>query len=220
MTHNIAVIGGTGPQGRGLALRFALAGHTVLLGSRNAVRALECVTSIREIAGPDVHVEGTDNLDAASRADIILLAIPWDAHTDLVAELADVMTGKIVISCVNPLGFDAQGPFGLELDESAAQELQRSVPGARVVGAFHHVAAMSLWKHAGPLEHEDVLVCGDDVAAKHVVMDLATSVTGKPGIDVGALRLARQLEPWTAVMISVNKRYKIRSGLAISGVAS
>ena len=104
------------------------------------------------------------------------------------------------------------------LEESAAQETQRLVPSARVVGAFHHVAALSLWKTPDALTHEDVLVCGDDVEATSVVQDLATAVTGKRGINAGNLRLARQLEPLTAVLISMNKRYKTRSGVAVTGV--
>lgn len=163
-------------------------------------------------------MSGASNEEAAAMADTVLLAVPWDGHADLVASLAAQLSGKVVISCVNPLGFDASGPFGLVLEESAAQETQRLVPSARVVGAFHHVAAMSLWETPDPLVHEDVLVCGDDVAAKDLVQDLAVSVTGKRGIDAGHLRLARQLEPWTAVLISMNKRYKTRSGVAVSGI--
>lgn len=214
---SIAVVGGTGPQGRGLAYRFALAGHDVVLGSRDSVRAQE---KANEINGKldEPLVSGASNSDAVGRADVVLLAVPWDGHADLVASLADGLGGKIVISCVNPLGFDADGPYGLVLEESAAQETQRLVPTARVVGAFHHVAALSLWKSPEALHHDDVLVCGDDVEAKELVQDLAASVTGKRGIDAGSLRLARQLEPLTAVLISMNKRYKTRSGVAITGV--
>lgn len=214
---SIAVIGGTGPQGRGLAYRFALAGHTVSIGSRDAGRASEKADEINEKLGA-ATVTGGENAQVAAAADVVLLAVPWDGHADLVSGLADQLAGKIVISCVNPLGFDANGPFGLVLEESAAQEAQRLVPSARVVGAFHHVAALSLWKTPEPLHHEDVLVCGDDAEAKDVIIDLAASVTGKPGIDAGALRLARQLEPLTAVLISMNKRYKTRTGVAITGV--
>lgn len=214
---DIAVVGGTGPQGRGLAYRFAAAGHRVVLGSRDAGRAGEKAAEINEKLGSDV-VTGADNAAAAAGAEVVLLAVPWEGHTALVEGLADQLAGKTVISCVNPLGFDQDGPFGLVLEESAAQETQRLVPSARVVGAFHHVAALSLWKTPDPLHHEDVLVCGDDEAAKSVVQDLAASVTGKRGIDAGNLRLARQLEPLTAVLISMNKRYKTRSGVAITGV--
>lgn len=213
----IAVVGGTGPQGRGLAYRFALAGHDVVLGSRDAARAQEKADEITAKLG-DATVRGAANADAVAASDVVLLAVPWDGHSALVSSLADELAGKVVISCVNPLGFDQDGPFGLVLEESAAQEAQRLVPTARVVGAFHHLAALSLWKTADPLHHEDVLVCGDDPDAKSLVQDLAVAVTGKRGIDAGGLRLARQLEPLTAVLISMNKRYKTRSGVAITGV--
>ncbi|TSD64273.1 NADPH-dependent F420 reductase [Aeromicrobium piscarium] len=214
--YRIAVVGGTGPQGRGLAYRFALAGHEVVVGSRDAGRAKEKADEIAERAG--VAVAGGENAAVAAAADVVLLAVPWDGHGELVTGLADALAGKVVISCVNPLGFDGGGPYGLVLEESAAQEAQRLVPSAWVVGAFHHVAALSLWKTPDALSHEDVLVCGDDVEAKELVAGLATAVTGKPGIDAGALRLARQLEPLTAVLISMNKRYKTRSGIAITGI--
>lgn len=212
----IAVVGGTGPQGRGLAYRFALAGHEVVVGSRDAGRAGEKGEEIAQKAG--VPVAGAGNAEAAANADIVVLAVPWDGHAELVGSLAGVLDGKIVISCVNPLGFDAAGPYGLVVQESAAEEVQRLVPGARVVGGFHHVAALSLWKTPDALSHEDVLVCGDDAEAKGLVQDLAVAVTGKRGIDAGALRLARQLEPLTAVLMSINKAYKARSGIAITGV--
>ena len=217
MSKAIAVVGGTGPQGKGLAYRFAAAGNQVILGSRDAGRAKERAEEINEKLGKSI-VGGAENAAAIEQSDLVLLAVPWDGHADLVASLAAQLVGKIVISCVNPLGFDKFGPFGLVLQESAAEEAQRLVPSARIIGAFHHVAALSLWKNEGLLSHEDVLVCGDDEEAKAAIMELATAVTGKTGIDAGALRLARQLEPLTAVLISINKRYKTRSGLAITGV--
>ncbi|MCK5890293.1 NADPH-dependent F420 reductase [Aeromicrobium sp.] len=213
----IGVVGGTGPQGRGLAYRFALAGHPVVIGSRDAARATEKAEEIAAKA-EGARLTGATNADAVAAVDVVLLAVPWDGHAELVASLTDGLAGKIVISCVNPLGFDAEGPYGLTLEESAAEEVARLVPTARVVGAFHHVAALSLWKTPDPLSHEDVLVCGNDAGAKELVQDLAASVTGKRGIDAGSLRLARQLEPLTAVLISMNKRYKTRSGVAVTGV--
>jgi NADPH-dependent F420 reductase len=218
MTLSIAVVGGTGPQGRGLAYRYALAGHDVIVGSRDDGRAKEGAEEIAARVTSTASVSGAANAAAVTDADVVLLAVPFDGHAKLVESLAAELADKIVISCVNPLGFDARGPFGLVLAESAAEEAQRLVPRARVVGAFHHVAALSLWKSAELLDHEDVLVCGDDPDAKAVVQDLARSVTGHAGIDAGPLRLARQLEPLTAVLISINKRYKTRSGIAITGV--
>lgn len=218
MSLDIAVIGGTGPQGRGLAYRFALAGHRVTIGSRDAERAGEKAAEITEKAG--VELTGATNTDAAASAEVVLLAVPWDGHAALVESLAEQLAGKIVISCVNPLGFDGDGPYGLVLEESAAEEAQRLVPTAKIVGAFHHVAALSLWKTPALLHHEDVLVCGDDSESKNVVVALAAAVTGKQGIDAGKLRLARQLEPLTAVLISMNKLHKTRTGVAITGVGT
>ncbi len=214
----IAIIGGTGPQGKGLGYRFAKGGHDVILGSRSEDRAIEAAGELdeRPVAG---SVHGAGNAKAAEAADLVLLAIPFDGHDELVAELAPQLAGKVVISCVNPLGFDKRGPYGLDLGPtSAAENAQKLVPDAHVVGAFHHLSAVTLIGEAEVLDHEDVLVCGDDAEAKAAVVELAATVTGKPGVDAGALRLARQLEPLTAVLISVNKRYKVRSGIAVVGL--
>jgi NADPH-dependent F420 reductase len=215
--HKIAVIGGTGPQGKGLGYRFAKHGHDVLIGSRSADRG-EAVAEEVTARGVRGLVAGADNATAAASADVVLLAIPYDGHDELVESLADQLAGKIVISCVNPLGFDKRGPYGLDVSQSAAESTAAIVPTARVVGAFHHVAAASLWSDEKFLDHEDVLVCGDDAEAVDAVVELAATVTGRAGVKAGALRLARQLEPLTAVLISINKAYKTRSGIAISGV--
>jgi NADPH-dependent F420 reductase len=216
-SRKIAVVGGTGPQGKGLAYRFAAAGHEVRVGSRDASRATEIAASIAEHAG--APVEGGTNNDVAQAADIVVLTVPYDGHAELVPALEPSLRGKIVVSCVNPLGFDAKGPYALDVaDGSAAEELARIVPKAQVVGAFHHVSALTLWRHKGPLEDEDVLVCGDHEDANAVVASLATSVTGRDGIIAGGLRLARELEPWTAVLIGINKRHKVRSGIRITGL--
>lgn len=218
MTHlTIAVIGGTGPQGKGLGYRFAKGGHDVVIGSRSAERAMPVAAEITE-RGVSGTVTGADNATAAAAADAVLLAIPYDGHDELVASLSEELAGKIVISCVNPLGFDKQGPYGLTVERSAAEAAAALVPTARVTGAFHHVAAASLWGEEDFLDHEDVLVCGDDADAVETVVELAATVTGRAGVKAGALRLARQLEPLTAVLISINKAYKTRSGVAISGV--
>ena len=218
-THKIAVIGGTGPQGRGLAFRLAKSGHSVVIGSRATDRAVEAAEEVLARAGASCEVRGADNVTAAQDADIVLLAVPYDGHAALVEALQTHLANKVVISCVNPLGFDSAGPYGLDVpDGSAAEEAQRLAPAANVVGAFHHLSAANLWGDAELLDHEDVLVCGDDAAAKQTVMDLARCVTGREGVDAGRLRLARQLEPLTGVLISINKRYKVRSGLAVTGL--
>ncbi len=184
-TYRVAVMGGTGPQGKGLGYRFARAGHDVVLGSRAAEKAVP---------------------------------VPYDGHDELVASLP--LAGKTVISCVNPLAFDKRGAHGRVVDGgegSAAEEAQRLQPEATVVGAFHNVSAVLLWGEDDFLD-EDVLVVGDVLEAKEVAMDLAASVTGRRGIDGGKLRLARQLEPFTAVLISINRKYKTHAGLRITGL--
>jgi NADPH-dependent F420 reductase len=217
----IAVIGGTGPQGKGLAYRFARAGHDIVLGSRSQDRAAEAAEALLGRLAGSTHgsVSGATNEKAAEAAELVLFAVPYEGHEDLTRALATHLAGKVVISCVNPLGFDKSGPYGLDLGPtSAAAQAQALLPDSPVVGAFHHLSAVTLIGDADVLDHEDVLVCGDDAEAKQVVMDLAATVTGKPGIDAGALRLARQLEPLTAVLISINKRYKVRAGVAIAGM--
>jgi len=142
---------------------------------------------------------GAAKAEACEDADVVLLAIPLDGHDELVATLP--MAGKVVLSCVNPLAFDKAGPYGRVIDGgegSAAESAQRIVPDAAVVGVFHHVSAVTLWREADYLADEDVLVCGDSAEAKQVVIELARCVTGRDGIDAGQLRMARQLEPLTA----------------------
>jgi 8-hydroxy-5-deazaflavin:NADPH oxidoreductase len=217
-TYRIAVMGGTGPQGKGLGYRFARHGHTVVLGSRAAEKAEAAAEEVNaRLESPSVS--GAANADACAEADAVLLAVPYDGHDELVASLP--LAGKTVISCVNPLAFDKQGPHGRVIDGgegSAAESAQRIAPDATVVGAFHHVSAKNLWSEEEFLDHEDVLVCGDSAEGKALAMQLARCVTGRDGIDAGKLRLARQLEPLTAVLISINKAYKTQSGIRISGV--
>lgn len=220
-TYRIAVMGGTGPQGKGLGYRFAKHGHAVVLGSRSAEKALPVAAEVSErlasVSGAG-EVTGSANADACAGADVVLLAVPYDGHDELVETLP--LAGRLVISCVNPLAFDKRGAHGRIIDGgegSAAESAQRLAPEATVVGAFHNVSAVGLWGEADYLD-EDVLVVGDVVEAKEVAMELAASVTGRPGIDAGKLRLARQLEPFTAVLISINRKYKAHSGLRITGL--
>ncbi len=220
--HRIAVIGGTGPQGKGLGYRFARHGHQVVLGSRSAEKAVPVAEEVAaRLAGVDGAgaVTGAANADACADADVVLLAVPYDGHDELVASLP--LAGKTVISCVNPLAFDKRGAFGQVIDAgegSAAESAQRLAPDAAVVGAFHHVSAINLWGDEEFLDHEDILVVGDSVEAKAVAIELARSVTGRDGVDAGKLRLARQLEPLTAVLISINRKYKIHSGIRVAGL--
>lgn len=222
MTYNIAVVGGTGPQGKGLAYRWAKAGHSVVIGSRAAEKAESAADEINKRLADEGFAStttGAANADAAAACDVVAIVVPWNGHDELVATLP--LDGKTVISCVNPLAFDKQGPHGLVVGDgwsSAAESAQAMHPGAAVIGAFHHVSAVTLWGPDEYLDHEDVLVCGDSADAKQVGIELAAAVVGRPGIDAGALRLARQLEPLTAVLININKKYKVQSGIRIAGL--
>ena len=216
-TTSVAIVGGTGPQGKGLAYRLAKGGHEVIIGSRDEERARAAADEVATRLGGEGAISGAPNLEAARKADLVLLAIPYDGHDELVASLREVVAGKIVISCVNPLGFDKQGAFGLDVPSgSAAESAAALLPEASVIGAFHHLSAVTLITDEPLPEH--VLVVGDDTEAKQVVIELARAVTRRPGVDAGRLRLARQLEPLTAVLISVNRDYKTHSGIRVTGL--
>ena len=209
----VAVLGGTGPQGRGLARRFAAAGLRVVLGSRSAERAQETAASLGD------GVTGADNRGAAEQGDVVVVAVPWDGHADLLRELAPALEGKVVVDCVNPLGFDKQGAYALAVEEgSAAQQAQALLPGSRVVGAFHHVSAVLLEDPEVASIDTDVLVLGDDRDATDLVQELAGRVPGMRGVYGGRLRNAHQVEALTANLISVNRRYKAHAGLRVTDV--
>ncbi len=212
---SIAVLGGTGDQGRGLARRFALAGHDVTIGSRSAERA---GTAAAEL-GAELGVRGFDNAAAAEHADIVIVAVPWEGHRELLASLAEPLADKIVIDCVNPLGFDKKGPYPLSVEEgSAAQQAEAVLPRSRVVGAFHHVSAVMLLDPEVEVMDLDILVLGDDREATNIVRGLAAQIPGFRGIYAGRLRNAHQVEALTANLIAVNRRYKVHSGIRITDV--
>lgn len=222
MTRRVAIVGGTGAQGQGLAYRFARAGHRVMLGSRDPARAVATAGEINArlaYSCGDQLVEGETNEAAVAAGDVAVLAIPYRGHDEVVAALP--LAGKIVISCVNPVAFDSDGPVGLALDgglSSAAEQAQRLQPRSQVVGAFHHLAANSLRSDADYLADEDVLVVSDFAEAKAVASYLAEAITGRPGIDAGRLRMARHLEALTAVLISIKRSYRTHAGIRIHGL--
>jgi len=209
----LAVLGGTGEQGRGLARRFALAGHEVIIGSRAAERAQQAAS---ELPGA---VSGAANADAAARADLVIVAVPWDGHKELLQSLAPVLAGKVVVDCVNPLGFDKQGAFALDVEEGSAVEQAAAVlPESKVVGAFHHVSAVVLLDEAVDKVDTDILVLGDEREATDLVQELVERIPGMRGIYAGRLRNAHQVEALTANLISVNRRYKCHAGLRVTDV--
>ncbi len=214
----VGILGGTGPQGRGLATRLAASGHEVLIGSRNADRA---EATAAEIAQPDSsgRIVGVGNSDAAA-AELVIVSVPYHGHADLLRSLATELAGKIVVDCVNPLGFDQRGPFPLRVAAgSAAQEAQQLLPDSTVIAAFHHVSAVLL--NDPTVDHfaDDVLVLGEDREAVAVVCELATAIPGARGVYAGRLRNAGQVEALAANLIAINRRYQTHAGLTITGVS-
>ncbi len=215
----IGFLGGTGDQGRGLARRFALAGHDVIIGSRDAERAARVAGELAATLSGGGRVSGAANVDVAREATIVVVAVPWEGHAALLGGVAEQLAGKVVVDCVNPLGFDGKGAFALDVEEgSAAQQAAALLPGSRVVAAFHHVSAVLLLDPAVDRVDTDVLVLGDDREATDTVQALAGEVPGMRGIYAGGLRNAGQVEALTANLISVNRRYKAHAGVRVTDV--
>lgn len=215
--QTIAVLGGTGPQGKGLARRFAQAGLTVVIGSRGAEKAQAAAVEIADATGG--KVTGADNAGAAAAGDIVLVVVPWDGHGDLIKSIAGELEGKIVVDCVNPLGFDKQGAYALQVEEgSATQQAAALLPESRVVGAFHNVSAVLLNDPEVDDLGTDVLVLGDDREATDTVQALAGVIPGVRGVYGGRIRNAHQVEALTANLISMNRRYKAHAGVRITDV--
>jgi 8-hydroxy-5-deazaflavin:NADPH oxidoreductase len=209
----IGVLGGTGPLGKGLARRWCAAGLRVVIGSRAAERAQAVASEIGDGAA------GAENLDCAQRADLVVVAVPFDGHGDLLKSVADATDGKVVVDVVNPLGFDKQGPYRLDIPEgSAAQQAQSLLPQARVVAAFHHVSAVLLNDPEVSEIGMDVLVLGEERDDTDLVRALADAIPGMRGVYAGRLRNAGQVEALTANLIAINRRYKTHAGITVTGI--
>lgn len=221
----LAILGGTGEQGRGLGARLAASGIAVVLGSRDATRAREVADEVtllaRRFAGSDgLRVTGARNVDAVIGADIVIVAVPWAAHAETITESADALAGRILVDCVNPLGFDGQGAFALPVAEgSAGAQAARLAPDADVVVAFNHISAVTLLNPGIDRVDADVLVLGDSRAATDRVQALAGMIPGVRGVYAGRLRSAGQVEALTANLIAINRRYRAHAGLRVTDIA-
>jgi NADPH-dependent F420 reductase len=220
----VGVIGGTGPQGRGLAVRLAAARQRILLGSRDAEKCSRIAAEVAERAtaaagGAEVSVTGGANVDVAGAADLVIVAVPYAGHADTIRELAEPLAGKIVVDCVVPMGWDELGAYVIDVPEgSAAQQAAALLPDSQVVGAFHHLSAALLEDLSKPTLDGDVMVVGDDRASMDTVQALASRLPGMRGIYAGRLRNARQVEALTINLVSVNRRYKAHAGIRITDV--
>ncbi|MBT2528069.1 NADPH-dependent F420 reductase [Streptomyces sp. ISL-99] len=209
----VGVLGGTGDQGRGLAYRLARAGQKVIIGSRAAERAQSAAGEL------GLGVEGADNAECARRSDIVIVAVPWDGHAKTLEALREELSGKLVVDCVNPLGFDKKGAYALKPEEgSAAEQAAALLPDSRVCAAFHHLSAVLLQDEAIEEIDTDVMVLGESRADTDIVQALAARIPGMRGVFAGRLRGAHQVESLVANLISVNRRYKAHAGLRVTDV--
>jgi 8-hydroxy-5-deazaflavin:NADPH oxidoreductase len=218
----IAVVGGTGAEGGGLALRFAKAGLEVRIGSRTTEKAREAARRMAEASGA-AAVAGYANPEAAAGADIVILTVPLAAQVEILKSIRGSLTaGMILVDATVPLEVAIGGRVSRTVtlwDGSAAQQAARLVPeGVRVVAGFHALSAEALAQLDEPVDC-DALLCGDNAEAKAVVRHLATLIPGVRGIDAGPLDNARYLENAAALLISLNLRYKVKSsGMRITGL--
>jgi len=213
----LAVIGGTGKEGSGLAMRWASSGYRVLIGSRDEARAKEKAAELNNIMGQP-YIEGMDNLSAAQAANVLILTVPYDAHTATLQKLKDAAQGKLVIDVTVPMRPPDVRTVYVPEGKSACLEAQALLgPTAKVVAAFQNVSSM----HLPHVEHHvecDVLVCGDDAAAKAETIKLVQAA-GMRGVDAGPLANSVAVEALTPVLLYINKRYKVKgAGIVITGI--
>jgi len=217
---HVGILGGTGPAGRGLAVRLAAAGHEVTLGSRDGARAASLASEL-VAAHPDrqLWLRGEDNVGAAL-AELVVLATPWDGVVATVRPLREELTGKVVVS----MGV-AMAKFGREVlavtvpRGSVAAMVQAALPGSRVAASLHHLGAAEMEDLDSGLE-ADVLVCSDHRDAAEATMALVNSIEGLRGLDVGSLARAGAIEAFTAICVALNIRYKTATSLHVRGIPS
>ncbi|MEW5985496.1 MAG: NADPH-dependent F420 reductase [Chloroflexota bacterium] len=213
----IAILGGTGREGAGLGVRWAAAGHQVIIGSRLAERAEQAAAELNALLPGDKTITGTDNLSAAHQAELVVLAVPYEAQAATLDVVKGVLAGKILLTVVAPLG-NPRSQVWHPPAGSAAQEAQQQLGSeVRVVAAFQGISA----EHLKDLQHNldsDVLVCGDKLADREVVIRLAQAA-GLRGVHAGPLANAGVMEGLTAVLIAINGRYKTKdAGIRITGL--
>ena len=222
MSRRIGILGGTGPEGSGLAVRWAAAGEHIVIGSRDAQRAAETAKLLRARLGSNAKIDGTDNASAVSQCDVVVLTVPFSGQAALLKQLKPLWKpGQIVIDATVPLAAAVGGVPSRMLgvwQGSAAQQTRELVPASvAVVAAFHNLSAELLGQD-GPVDC-DILVCSDDENAKQVASELAAKIPGARALNGGKLENARILESLTALLIGLNVRYKVHTaGIRFTGL--
>ncbi len=214
----LAILGGTGPEGKGLALRLAMAGETPIIGSRDAGRGADAAVELAQSV-PGVVIKGSDNAGAVASADVVFLAFPYEGQRPVLEDLGAALKGKIVVSVIAPMKFErGKGASAVEVEAgSAAQEAQDMLPDSQVVAAFQNASAEELLDPSATMEG-DVVVCSDHPEAKKLVMELAGKIKDLRGVDGGSLANAKYVEQLTPLLVNINRIYKIHAGIKIVGV--
>jgi len=216
----IAIIGGTGDLGYGLALRWAKAGQSVVIGSRDAKKAQDAAERVKAALN-GTGIAGLENTKAAAQASIVILAVPFSAQATILKSIKPSLKNAILVDATVPLAASVGGRATRLLgvwEGSAAQAARDVMSGVAVVSAFHNLSAPALQELSSPLDC-DVLICGDDAAAKERVSALIKLIPGLRPLDAGPLEMSRVVEGITALLIGLNRRYKARhSGIRITGL--
>ena len=214
----LAILGGTGPEGKGLALRLAMAGEEPIIGSRDAARGAAVAEELAQSAS-GVVIKGTDNAGAAASADVVFLAFPYEGQRPVLEDLGPALMGKIVVCVIAPMKFErGKGASAVEVEAgSAAQEAQEMLPDSQVVAAFQNASAEELLDPNVTMEG-DVVVCSDHADAKKLVMGLADKIKNLRGVDGGGLANAKYVEQITPMLVNINRIYKIHAGIKIVGI--
>lgn len=214
----LAFLGGTGPEGRGLALRLAAAGEPAIIGSRDAGRAATAAEELLQLA-PGTNISGADNAQASAQADVVFLAFPYEGQRATLEQLQDALAGKVVVDVIAPMSFQrGQGASAVEVEAgSAAQEAQELLPDSLVVSAFQNISAEEL-QQPDTVMDGDVIVCSDHAEAKNLVMSLVSKIPGLRPVDGGGLANSKYVEQITPMLVNINRIYKIHAGIKIVGI--
>ncbi len=218
----IGLLGGTGPEGKSLALRFAMAGHEIYIGSRDITKSYEVAKEIKEkllsILPQSPVIHGETNENTSLNSEVIFITVPYNAQKQLISGLKNTLNDQIIVNTVVPMNFENGKPSIVTVKEgSAAEQIQTIVPNMRVISAFHNVSAVELLKTNAIIEG-DVIVCGNDEKAKEIIMDLTKTIKNLRPIDGGDLINSSIVENITVLLLSINKRYKTRTNIQIKGI--
>jgi NADPH-dependent F420 reductase len=218
MPQTVALIGGTGRLGPGLALRLSRGGLPVIIGSRDLQHALDVAERVTALGGA-ARIRGATNIDAAAGGDLAILTVPYEAQAGLLPDLAAALGGKVVVSTTVPVRFDpALGPVAVTVAEgSAAEQVAALLPASRIVGGFHTVSSVHLSRPDRDLD-EDVLLCGDDDDAKAEVRRIAGLIPGVRVVDAGRLGNSHHLEQLTVLLLSINRLSRRSVGVRLTGL--